>query len=550
MVMGGRRWRRERGAGRARWLVLEGLEGRVLMAGSPYAGFSNGPPTDPNFFPIGVWYQNLTNATIDGYAAMGVNVYVYPDTGMTTTLLTRIKNDGMYAVLPQDAFGLGQVANKTIIGWFNPPDEPDNAQWNGSTYTDPINPQTEISQYNTLHAADATRPILLNLGQGVAWDGWVGRGARTGHTEDYGYNSTYKWTNGVTYTGGYTKGSDIAAFDFYPENATNAAVAGKMSVLANGVNRLVGWSAPGHPVWNYIETTDITVGDSAPGPTPAQVKAEVWLSLVHGSMGIVYFAHQFPGSTHALLDDPVMHPAVTAIDTQIKSLAPVLNSATVSSGTMTTGVGGAVHVDFMTKNYGGDSYVFGVTPQDGSVGSNGANSGAAMFRDASKGAVDGTVEVIGENRTVPLVDGVFRDTFATAGVHLYRVIGVSGFTPASSAVVVTGDINGDGTVNFADFVILSNNYGTASGQGGGVGELNGDGTVNFGDFVILSNNYGATAGLLAGADAGVTTAAALVTDAAPSKKKRWRGRRGHEKVKVQGLDVMQMTMLQDVRGRR
>jgi hypothetical protein len=47
----------------------------------------------------------------------------------------------------------------------------------------------------------------------------------------------------------------------------------------------------------------------------------------------------------------------------------------------------------------------------------------------------------------------------------------------------------------------------------------------------------------------VTTAAALVTDAAPSKKKRWRGRRGHEKVKVQGLDVMQMTMLQDVRGR-
>jgi len=555
MAMGGNRHSSRYGGRRSgnarpqakRWeLELQALEQRFLMSASPYAGFTNGPPTDPSFFPIGVWYQNLTTTVINGYAAMGVNVYVYPDTGMTTTFLNLMKTDGMYAVLPQDSFGLSQVSNKTIIGWFNPPDEPDNAQPNGSGgYTDPINPQVQISQYNTLKAADSTRPILLNLGQAVAWDGYVGRGSRTGHPEDYGYNSTYKWTNGVTYTGGYTKGSDIAAFDFYPMNSTSSTVGGKISVLANGVSRLVSWSPPGHPIWNYIETTDITVGDSAPGPTPAQVKAEVWLSLVHGSMGIMYFCHQFPEppySTHKLLDDPVMNPAVTAIDAQIKSLAPVLNSATLASGTVTTGTGASVHLDFMAKTMGTDGYVFAVADQ--------ASNGMAMFRDPNMTSAEGTVEVIGENRTLPLVDGVFRDNFGASGVHLYRVIGHAGFSPELSAPMVTADINGDGTVNFADFVILSNHFGTSTTSGIGVGDLNGDGSVTFADFVILSNNFGNSASLVVTADAAAsaTTSLAAASDTTATAK-ALHGKKA-QRVQTVGLDVMQTSLLVDARQGR
>ena len=42
--------------------------------------------------------------------------------------------------------------------------------------------------------------------------------------------------------------------------------------------------------------------------TPHQVKAEVWMSLVHGSRGLIYFVHQFKPrfNEHALLDDPEM----------------------------------------------------------------------------------------------------------------------------------------------------------------------------------------------------------------------------------------------------
>ena len=37
-------------------------------------------------------------------------------------------------------------------------------------------------------------------------------------------------------------------------------------------------------VWNVIETTHI---NSQAMPTPHQVRAEVWMSLIHGSRGIL-----------------------------------------------------------------------------------------------------------------------------------------------------------------------------------------------------------------------------------------------------------------------
>ena len=52
------------------------------------------------------------------------------------------------------------------------------------------------------------------------------------------------------------------------------------------------------------------------------------MALVHGSRGLIYFVHQFKPkfNEHALLDDPEMLAAVTAVNRQIRELAPVLNS--------------------------------------------------------------------------------------------------------------------------------------------------------------------------------------------------------------------------------
>lgn len=54
--------------------------------------------------------------------------------------------------------------------------------------------------------------------------------------------------------------------------------------------------------------------------------------------------------------------------------------------------------------------------------------------------------------------------------------------------VAPGDADGDGQVSFADFLVLSTNFGEAGGWA--QGDFDGSGTVDFADFLILSNRFG------------------------------------------------------------
>jgi len=58
---------------------------------------------------------------------------------------------------------------------------------------------------------------------------------------------------------------------------------------------------------------------------------------------------------------------------------------------------------------------------------------------------------------------------------------------ASSTII--GDINGDGSVGFPDFLVLSANFGQQM-AGHADGDLNCDGAVTFADFLSLSESYG------------------------------------------------------------
>ena len=44
-------------------------------------------------------------------------------------------------------------------------------------------------------------------------------------------------------------------------------------------------------MWNCIECTRIDNLERK--PNGKQIKAEVWMSLIHGSSGLIYFSHQF-----------------------------------------------------------------------------------------------------------------------------------------------------------------------------------------------------------------------------------------------------------------
>jgi hypothetical protein len=362
---------------------------------NPYAQWENGPLNSADFFPIAVWLQNPRNA--GKYKQAGINTYVGLWRGLTEEQLEELKKAGMKVICHQNKTALKHVDDPTIIGWMHG-DEPDNAQslGQGKGYGPPILPQKIIDDYNKIRQTDPTRPVILNLGQGVAWDHWHGRGVRTNHPEDYPE---------------YIKGCDIASFDIYPAVHSKPEVAGNLWFVAKGVERLTKWSEGEKVVWNCIECTRISNPNTK--ATPHQVKCEVWMSLIHGSMGLIYFVHEWQPrfNESALLSDAEMLSAVTAINHQITELAPVLNSPTIEDAASVSSSNEAVPVAIMTKKHDGATYLFAVAMR-------GDKTTATFILQHAEGTK--TIEVIDENRTINAKNGVFKDNFEAWDVHLYR----------------------------------------------------------------------------------------------------------------------------------
>jgi hypothetical protein len=365
-------------------------------AASPYAKWENGPSHDESFFPIAVWLQDPRNAS--RFRAADFNTYIGLWKGPTEDQLARLKQAGMKVICHQSEVGLRHVNDSTIIGWMHG-DEPDNAQslGKGKGYGPPIPPSKITADYQKMSSADPTRPVLLNLGQGVAWDGWHGRGVRTNHPEDYPE---------------YIKGCDIASFDIYPVVHSKPQVAGKLWYVATGVERLVKWTKGRKAVWNCIECTRIN--NPSRKASPRQVRCEVWMSIVHGSMGLIYFVHEWQPRFNeaALLSDHQMLSAVTALNKQITKLAPVLNSPTIKNAITVVSHNRAVPIATMVKRPDGPMYLFAVAMRDGST--------TATFKVHDMTG-ERTIEVLDENRTIVAKDGAFSDRFDAWDVHLYEI---------------------------------------------------------------------------------------------------------------------------------
>ncbi len=360
----------------------------------PYASYSHGPSASANYFPIAVWLQSPQNAA--RYKAAGFNLYIGLWQGPTEAQLTELKAAGMPVICEQNAVGLKHTSDPTIVGWMHQ-DEPDNAQpmkaADGSqTYGPCVPPQKIVKEYLEMNRADPTRPILLNLGQGVADDTWIGRG-NGAKPEDYET---------------YVKGGDITSFDIYPF-ASNLHGSGEKNVgfVANGVDRLKRWAGPTRVVWNCIECSQI---DGATKPTPAQTRAEVWMSLIHGSRGLIYFVHQFKPAfnEHALLDDPAMLTEVTRTNRQIQALATILNQPDVAPCTIVQA--GTGKIDIVCKKSGGVVWLL-------SVNRTGTACDALLPIQANSGAV---AEAQDENRKLQLGNGQIKDHFEPWQVHIYR----------------------------------------------------------------------------------------------------------------------------------
>ena len=95
------------------------------------------------------------------------------------------------------------------------------------------------------------------------------------------------------------------------------------------------------------------------------------------------------------------------INERVTSLAPVLNSRSLARAVVVTG-----SVDTMVKRDSTSTYLFAVSTSTATA--------TAHFELAHFGGA-ATAEVVGEQRTLDVTDGVFQDSFAAHAVHIYRV---------------------------------------------------------------------------------------------------------------------------------
>lgn len=375
------------------WLAYSAALVAMLIGGHSVLAndFPNGFPTDPNFFPIGVWSQSPSRAA--RYKAIGINTFVGLHRGPTETQLAQLASQNMLAVAGLNDVGLKSPHANVIRAWMQP-DEPDNAQpiLFGMLHVTCIPANEVVRRSRELKARDPTRPVMINFGQGVANEFWRGRGLCNG---DRGYYMTAK------------QGADILSFDVYPVASRNPLVKDRLEFVARGVSNLVNIASNGQSVWAVLETTAL---NPAHRPTPAQVRAEVWMTLIHGATGIVYFVHEFEPNFRedAIFRYPDIVEVVAKANQLIRSLAPVLKTESVYGKIV---VNSRSPIATMVKIYEGATYIFAVSMRNT----------PSVVRVAISGVGYGSARVIGENRSVAIAQGTLEDQFEGYGVHLYQV---------------------------------------------------------------------------------------------------------------------------------
>jgi hypothetical protein len=201
-------------------------------------------------------------------------------------------------------------------------------------------------------------------------------------------------------------GAGILSFDVYPLVMRG----GQVWDVYDEVEEARSYCQDARPVMAFTETDHMDGGSIY--PLPAQTAAEVWNAIIAGSRGVEYFDQysditdsSYTGGGH--YPPGAMYDAIKDTDSRIDALAPVLN-APFAGGY----VDASSDMSVMAKYFDGRFYIFAIPHADGSR--------TATFTLA--GAPDTTVTVLGENRSLDVVDGVFTDRFADADtVHVYEV---------------------------------------------------------------------------------------------------------------------------------
>lgn len=403
---------------------------------------STKPWANPSFFPIGVWFESVTQQSdVDLDKAAGLNTYVELTSNSSASLL---RANGMWDVTDSPLAGNGSEN----VGWLIA-DEADMLyrsgydRWSGADGWDTCIPIQDdggrcgetVMATKKAHLPQNGQPFYANFGKGVMfWESTTTcarnqpmpchppSNSEAGQFVNGGYTNwisddNYWYTDNDLCTGG--QGGVLMAgkgpVDASGRHSLTPAQCHRASNYGLTVDKIRQLDAAGseyQPVWAFVEVGHPWSGNTGRTITGPQIQGAVMNSLIHGARGIIYFNHNFGGpclSQHVLRDNcgTAVRPYVTAVNQQITALARVLNT---QSYRWTFNP----RLDTMLKQTSdGTHYVFAMQKT-------GTSGDYTFTLPAGIHATSATV--MHEDRTVAISGDTFTDSFASEeSYHIYKI---------------------------------------------------------------------------------------------------------------------------------
>jgi hypothetical protein len=276
------------------------------------------------------------------------------------------------------------IGNTDLLAWMQE-DEPD-AYGNAESNL-PICQQ----KYADWKAIDPTRPVYINFGGSDVMSNTTSREV-----------ATYK---------ALIAASDWVSNDRYPVTGylNEGATRNDLTLVGEPMDRIRGWTDK--PQFCYIETSSQQFVSGARGVTPAELRAEIWLAIVHGVRGYVFFPQVVGGnntSNDGTPDDVAAE--MTIQNGVVAQLAPVLQGE-INPPSLGATVPAPLQVAWRSAPDG--NYFIVVNP----VGT--AMASASITLTGVGAATSATV--FNGSRQVALAGGSFTDSFGPFAVNIYVV---------------------------------------------------------------------------------------------------------------------------------
>jgi len=353
--------------------------------------------SDPGFFPISVFLGKPGHA--EQLKKLGINTYMGAE--HDGTRMSTLTGTGM-SVLAQDEWSAAEVGDDPrVVGWLVSDECDMGLGCAGKTAAENLAAQKKLAA--NLRSRNDGRFLQANYGNGVLDTFWA-QGTMSGLVRVVDVASVDKYA----YTSPHVQGI-IPDSPHWPAGA-EVASSGTYGWLGDRLQSYLDPAAR-HPSWVFVETARPYLTEA--GSTviqPNQIEGAVWSALIHEARGIAYFQHSNDPTcaTYSLVDcDQARKDKVTTINAQVRSLAPVLNSQSY----VWDARAGA---DTMLKAYNGNAYLF--------AGIGLKQSPGKKTFTLPPGLSGSTVSVVDENRTLPITDGTFTDTFAAEYTHhIYKI---------------------------------------------------------------------------------------------------------------------------------